>query len=137
MISNSSVSAAIGEYLTLGELLKRGAEAYLAHGETQKGWDALIVKDGTNKRVQVKTIDWPNQKAVNGNLTSGFDYLVVVLIDKANPRSRFFVFDVADMDCLISAPNPNRKDSKRTLTMSNSAISSSLENYEDNWSILL
>lgn len=137
MSGNSSVSAAIGEYLTLGELLKRGAEAYLAHGETQKGWDAVIVKDGINKRVQVKTINWPKQQAVNGNLTSDFDYLVVVLIDNDNPRSRFFIFDVTDMDSLISAPNPNRKDKKRTLTMSKSAISSILKNYEDNWDILL
>ena len=137
MSSNRSVSAAIGEYLALGELLKRGAEAYLAHGETQKGWDAVIVHEGSPKRVQVKTIDWPKQYAVNGTLTEGFDFLVVVLLDRDNPRSRFFVLPVNDLDSLLSAPNANRAGGKRTLTMSKKAMDSVLKNYEDNWSVLL
>lgn len=62
MNNNSSVSAAVGEYLVLGELLKRNIEAYLAHGEIQKGWDIVIVTNESTKRVQVKTIDWPNSK---------------------------------------------------------------------------
>ncbi|WP_220493694.1 hypothetical protein, partial [Klebsiella pneumoniae] len=65
MNSNRSISAAIGEHLVLGELLKRNIEAYLAHGETQKGWDLVIVTNESTKRVQVKTIDWPKQQAVN------------------------------------------------------------------------
>jgi len=67
MENNRSVSAAIGEYLVLGELLKRGAEAYLAHGKTQKDWDVVLVHSDRPKRVQVKTIDWPKQLAVNPN----------------------------------------------------------------------
>ncbi len=137
MSSNRSVSAAIGEHLVLGELLKRGSEVYLAHGETQKGWDAVIVHDDKPKRVQVKTIDWPKQRAVNGNLTEGFDFLVVVLLDRESPRSRFFVFPVENLDDLLSAPNVNRTGGKRTLTMSNKAMNTVLKGYEDKWSVLL
>lgn len=137
MTNNRSVSAAIGEYLVLGELLKRGSEAYLAHGETQKGWDLVIVHEISPKRVQVKTIDWPNQAAVNGNLTEGFDFLVVVLLDRANPRSRFFIFPVGEMDSLISAPNKNRAGGKRTLTMSKKSMETKFFVYEDSWNILL
>lgn len=56
MANNRSVSAAIGEYLVLGELLRRDAESYLAHGETQKGGDVVLVHENGSKRVQVKTI---------------------------------------------------------------------------------
>ena len=137
MKSNRSVSAAIGEYLVLGELLKRDVESYLAHGETQKGWDVVIVTNESTRRVQVKTIDWPTQTAVNGNFTGGFDYLVVVLLDRTNPRSRFFVFRHQDLDALLSAPNGARADGKRTLTMSQKSMDSQLRQHEDNWSLLL
>ena len=135
--NNKSVSAAIGEYLVLGELLKRNIEAYLAHGATQKGWDIAILNDNQTKRVQVKTIDWPNEKAVNGKLTEGFDFLVVVLLDKKMPRSRFFVFNVNGLDSLISKPNDARKNKGRTLTMSQKSIENDLSQYEDNWKIFL
>lgn len=137
MSANRSVSAAIGEYLVLGELLKRDCEAYLAHGETQKGWDLVLVRDSRADRVQVKTIDWPFQRAINGNLTNGFDFLVVVLLDRRKPRSRFFVFSLANLPPLISAMNEQRSDGMRTLTMSDRAISGRLKCYEDNWSLLM
>ena len=137
MNNNRSVSAAIGEYLVLGELLKRNIEAYLAHGETQKGWDVVIVTNESTKRVQVKTIDWPNQLAVNGNFAGGFDYLVVVLLDRTNPRSRFFVFEHEELDVLLSAPNELRAGGKRTLTMSQRAMDSRVKLHEDNWKVLL
>lgn len=136
MLSNRSVSAAIGEYLVLGELLKRGFEAYLAHGETQKGWDLVIVTSETTKHVQVKTIDWPKQLAVNGSFAEGFDYLVVVLLDKKCERSRFFVFAHADLDALISPPNQKRAGGKRTLTMSQRSMDSRIKTHEDQWEIL-
>lgn len=135
MNNNRSVSAAIGEYLVLGELLKRNIEAYLAHGETQKGWDVVIVTNEGAKRIQVKTIDWPNQFAVNGNFADGFDYLVVVLLDRINPRSRFFVFEHEELDVLLSAPNELRAG-KRTLTMSRKSMDSRLKQHEDNWKIM-
>lgn len=137
MANNRSISAAIGEYLVLGELLKRNVEAYLAHGETQKGWDLVLIHKNESKRVQVKTIDWPNQRAVNGNLTVGFDFLVVVLLDRSNPRSRFFVFQGQDIEPLISAYNEKRAGGKRTLTMSKRSMFSHLAKHEDNWDVLL
>ena len=137
MTNNRSVSAATGEHLVLGELLKRGAEAYLAHGETQKGWDIVLVKDGGAKRVQVKTINWPRQHAVNGKLTDRFDFLVVVLLDREKPRSRFFVFPAQILDPLLSTPNEERKSGNRTLTMSKRAVTGALSQYEDNWHVLL
>lgn len=136
MSNNRSVSAAIGEYLVLGELLKRNIEAYLAHGETQKGWDVVIIRNESIKRVQVKTIDWPNQLAVNGNFAGGFDFLVVVLPDRINPRSRFFVFDQKELGTLISAPNEQRAGGKRTMIMSKKLIGSCVKINEDNWRIL-
>lgn len=136
MNNNRSVSAAIGEYLVLGELLKRNIEAYLAHGETQKGWDVVIVTNESTRRVQVKTIDWPNQLAVNGNFAGGFDYLVVVLLDRLNPRSRFFVFEHGELDVFLSAPNELRAGGKRTLTMSQKSMDSRLKLHEDNWKTL-
>lgn len=136
MNSNRSVSAAIGEYLVLGELLKRNIEAYLAHGETQKGWDVVICTNESTKRVQVKTIDWPKQQAVNGRFADDFNYLVVVLLDRQNPRSRFFVFDHEELDALLSSPNLERRDRNRTLTMSKKSIASSMKLHEDNWKIL-
>jgi hypothetical protein len=136
MNNNRSVSAAIGEYLVLGELLKRNIEAYLAHGETQKGWDLVIVTNESTKRVQVKTIDWPSQQAVNGNFASGFDYLVVVLFDRINPRSRFFVFEHEELDALLSAPNQLRAGGKRTLTMSQRSMNFRVKLHEDNWEVL-
>ena len=136
MNNNRSVSAAIGEYLVLGELLKRNIEAYLAHGETQKGWDVVIVTNESTKRIQVKTIDWPNQHAVNGNFAGGFDFLVVVLLNRPNPRSRFFVFEHSELDALLSAPNELRAGGKRTLTMSQKSMDFRIKLHEDNWKIL-
>lgn len=137
MKNNRSVSAAIGEYLVLGELLKRNVEAYLAHGETQKGWDLILVIDECTKRVQVKTIDWPNQLAVNGHFEGGFDYLVVVLLDRGRPRSKFFVFEHSELDSLLSAPNALRVSGARTLTMSKISLASRFAANEDNWRILM
>jgi hypothetical protein len=64
LILDNSVKCAIGESLTLAELLKRGHEAYIAHGPTQKGWDIVLVSGDEIRRVQIKTIGWPegNQK---------------------------------------------------------------------------
>ncbi|PTQ86086.1 hypothetical protein C8R28_10113 [Nitrosomonas ureae] len=53
--SNRSVSAAIGGYRVLGELLKRGSEAYLAHEKTQREWN-VIVDESLPKRFEVKSI---------------------------------------------------------------------------------
>ncbi len=57
--------AAAGEYLVPGELLRRDIEAYLAQGPAQSGWDILTRQKDTFRHVQVKTIAWPSQRAVN------------------------------------------------------------------------
>lgn len=137
MVKNKSVSAAIGEHLALGELLKKDIEAYLAHGETQKGWDIVVVQKIGVRRVQVKSIDWPVQTAVNGIFNGNFDFLIVVLLDLKNPRSRFFVFKCQDVEAHISQRNENRKDNNRTLTMSGKSVFGALSKYEDNWEVLL
>ena len=97
-----TLHAAAGEHLVLGELLRHGIEAYLAQGSTQPGWDILTRQNGAFKMVQVKTIDWPGNAAVNispstvrdkhhaqFDQTQCFDVMVVVLLCKNMPRSRF------------------------------------------------
>ena len=134
-----SIHAAAGEYLVLGELLKRGKEAYLAQGPTQKGWDVIITADSEqcsqNKRIQVKTIDWPTRRPVQINPSNGFDFLVVVLLNKANQRSRFLIFDKEDIEPYLSKKNPKRIN--RTMNISNRRLSQlSGGGFEDNWNLL-
>ncbi len=117
MIVSSSTSTAIGEYFVLGEILKRGMEAFLANGNTQKGWDIAVITENGVKRIQVKTINWPESKAVNGNFLN-FDFLVVVLLNNQEPRSRFFIFDKKEIEPLLSPLNENRKNKSRTITFS-------------------
>lgn len=123
----------------LGQLLRLGVSAYLAQGPTQKGWD-IIFKCGSDlKTVQVKTIGWPNEKAVNGNLTSGFDYLVIVLLDKDKTHPRYLVFAARDVEQFLSKENPERKTKARTLTVSNHKLEpgGSLHVYENNWKVMV
>lgn len=131
-------SGPAGEYLVLGELLRRDHESYLAHGETQKGWDIVMLSNGAKPtRVQVKAIDWPNELAVNGSFDSGFDILVVVLLNK-NGKPKFLLFPQADLEAIISPYNPERKNNKRTLTISKNYETDTAKNlskYEDNWAI--
>lgn len=134
---SKSVTCAIGEHLVLAQLLKRGAEAYLAHGPTQKGWDIAVIKDGYNaKRVQVKTIDWPDREAVNDRF-QGFDILVIVLLDRGHERSRFFVLPAQDVPQFLSPENPDRKDGKRTITMNGPLVTGRMKGYEDAWEDVL
>jgi hypothetical protein len=110
-------SGGAGEHLVLGEILKRGREAYLAHGKTQPGWDIAVVNPGgTPLRVQVKAINWPVDCAVNGRFEDGFDVLVVVLLNGESP-SRFLVVPHAELEKRLSRPNANRSGGKRTLTV--------------------
>ena len=100
-MSAQTFHAAAGEFLVLGELLRRHIEAYLAQGPTQPGWDILIRQNGAFKKVQVKTIDWPRHTAVNitpstvsghdaeSDETQCFDVMVVVLLQKDSTHSRF------------------------------------------------
>jgi len=131
-----SFSGPAGEHLVLGELLRRGYEAYLAHGETQKGWDLVSLREsGKNIRVQVKSIDWPHEFAVNGNFESGFDVLVVVLHNREN-YPRYLIIPQQDLEPMISELNPDRKGNQRTLTIGKNFTEhkeKNLSTYENNW----
>ena len=110
-------SGGAGEHLVLGEILKRGAEAYLAHGKTQPGWDIAVVNPGrTPLRVQVKAINWPVDCAVNGSFEEGFDVLVVVLLN-GEDQSYFLIIPHAELEPYLSRPNAERSGGKRTLTV--------------------
>ncbi len=88
-IENSS-SCASGEYLVLGEMLRRGYECYLANGPTQNGWDIVVLNEyGANIRIQVKTIDWPEKNAINGKLDDGFDILIAVLLQRSMSHAKY------------------------------------------------
>lgn len=136
-IRKQPFSAGAGEHLVLGELLKRGVEAYQAHGKTQPGWDIAVVNPGGKPlRVQVKAIDWPNYGAVNGTLDAGFDVLVVVLLNGEGP-TRFLIIPVGDLEQHLSAVNAERKNRKRTLTVGKNFEEHSTKNlkqYENEWS---
>jgi hypothetical protein len=130
-------SAGAGEHLVLGELLKRGVEAYLAHGKSQPGWDIAVVNPGgVPLRVQVKAIDWPAYCAVNGTLDSGFDILVIVLLN-GEARSRFLIIPIGELQQYLSQKNEARRGGKRTLTVGKNFHAHSAKNlkqYEDKWS---
>ena len=136
--NRKSLSGPAGEHLVLGELLRRGHEAYLAQGETQKGWDIVLLKEtGKNIRIQVKSIDWPNEAAINGKFESGFDLLVAVLHDRAN-TVRYLIIPQPELEPLISAPNRNRDGGQRTLTVGKNFVSHSEKNlsqYEGAWDL--
>lgn len=139
MSDAGSYSAAAGEHLVLGQLLRLRVSAYLAQGPTQKGWDIIFKLGSDLKTIQVKTIGWPQEKAVNGNFLSGFDFLVVVLLDRDKTHPRYLVFAAADVEQHLSKENPERKvKGKRTLTVSSHKLGTdgSLSAYENNWEIL-
>lgn len=120
----------------LGELLKRGVEAYLAHGKSQPGWDIAVVNPGgAPLRVQVKAINWPTNGAVNGVLDSGFDVLVVVLLNGEAP-SRYLIIPIRELQQHLSQKNEARRGSKQTLNVGKNFHAHSVKNlkqYEDKW----
>ena len=140
MSDSRSIHAAAGEYLVLGELLKREKMAFLAQGPTQGGWDIVIVSDhkqcGQDKRIQVKTIDWPNRKAVQINMSNDFDSLVIVLLDKGKQKSRFLIFDKQDIERHLSKENPSRKGRERTMNIGVRKFDELKGQHEDNWDLL-
>ncbi len=131
-------SGPAGEYLVLGELLRRGHESYLAHGQAQKGWDIVMLPNGNEPiRIQVKAIDWPNELAVNGSFDSGFHILVVVLLNK-DGKPKYLLFPQAGLEAIISPHNHKRMDNKRTLTIRKNYktdMVKKLSQYEENWGI--
>ena len=66
---------------------------------------------------EVKTIDWPDHKAVQVHRDICFDVLVIVLLDKKKPRSWFLVLAKSDVESRLSWLSGNRQDDNRTLTI--------------------
>ena len=139
--NRKSIHAAAGEHLVLGELLKREKMAFLAQGPAQKGWDIIIVADSEqcsqNRRIQVKTKDWPLSRPVQIDPSSDFDFLVIVLLDKEHPRSRFLIFDREGIEPHLSEENPCRTDGNRTMTISDQKMNELCQHgCEDRWDLL-
>lgn len=141
-----SLHAAAGEYLVLGELLRRNIEAYLAQGPTQPGWDILTRQNGAFNKVQVKTIDWPGQGAVTISSSAVmanpcasldqiqcFDVMIVVLLCKEQSRSRFLILTPEDVRDRWTEPN-NRDDNNRTMWIPKDL--GVFAQYEDKWDML-
>ncbi|MFC7418360.1 hypothetical protein ACFQNF_00510 [Iodobacter arcticus] len=104
MSINKSSSCASGEYLVLGEMLRRGYECYLANGPTQNGWDIVVLNEhGANIRIQVKTIDWPEKNAINGKLDHGFDILIAVLLQRNMPQAKYVIASLDEIEPYLSA----------------------------------
>ncbi|MCA6217935.1 hypothetical protein KGA65_15485 [Ideonella sp. B7] len=104
MSIEKSSSCASGEYLVLGEMLRRGYECYLANGPTQNGWDIVILNEhGANIRIQVKTIDWPEKNAINGKLDDGFDILIAVLLQRKKPQAKYVIASLNEIKPHLSA----------------------------------
>ena len=141
-MSKQSFSGSAGEHLVLGELLRRNHEAYLAHGDTQKGWDIVLLNKNEKEkpiRVQVKAIDWPDKLAVNGNFGNGFDVLIVVLLNTSE-QPRYLIIPQDQLEAIISPVNLGRKNKQRTLTVSKNYRSDNnkkLSKYEDDWGLFV
>lgn len=98
------MTCASGEYLVLGEMLRRGYECYLAQGPTQKSWDIVILNEhGANIRIQVKTIDWPEKNAINGKFDDGFDILIAVLLQRDRAHAKFVIASRDEIEPYLSA----------------------------------
>ena len=139
-----TLHAAAGEHLVLGDLLRRDIEAYLAQGPTQSGWDILTRQNGAFKKVQVKTTDWPKYGAVNispstamddddagSDQTQCFDVMVVVLLCKNTPRSRFLILTPEEVRDRWTEPKKDRGDPKWTMTIPKKL--GVFTQYEDKW----
>ena len=137
-----------GSTLSLGELLRRDFEAYLAQGPTHPNWDVLVrlPRKGTDDStdvggdrlvtIEVKTIDWPRRNAVQVQKQMHFDFLVVVLLNKGCNRSRFLVFRNRDAELHLSPPNSSRPH--RTMSIKATALCNggALKHFEDQWDII-
>ena len=109
MSIEKSSSCASGEYLVLGEMLRRGYECYLANGPTQNGWDIVVLNEhGANIRIQVKTIDWPEKNAINGKLDVGFDILIAVLLNRNLPHAKYVIASRNEIEPHLSAVSTDK-----------------------------
>lgn len=135
MKQNWAIHAA-GSYLAMGELLKRGAEAYASQDNMGKNRSVVLVQSHNLKRIKINTIDWPSHKTVTCEHLAGFDAIIIVLLDSNHARSRFYVFPIGDIG-ILTAENPKMIGGSHVLMMSQHSMAGHLERYEDNWDIVL
>ena len=88
MIDKKAVIGVIGEHLVLAELLRRGAEAYLAQGSTNAGFDIVVLLNQKPILIEVKSVcnyisdEQIPSKVVKCNnnsiINATFDYMIFV-----------------------------------------------------------
>ncbi|NPC49756.1 hypothetical protein HPC50_22085 [Corallococcus exiguus] len=107
-----------GEFLVLGELLKRKIEAYLALGKTQRDWDIGVILHNRSAplRVSVKSVDWPQKISTQIRPSAKFDVLVIVLLNGEKP-SIFLVIPQRDVSKLLDEKKVDRPGGTRTITV--------------------
>lgn len=132
MTTSASKSGAAGEYIVLGELLRHRQEAYLAQGSVQPDWDIISLYEKEIIKIQVKTIDWPNQKAVNLKGSAICHYIVVVLLNRGEKYPLLYVFTKQDFENFLSSKNPKRIDKKQTVNF-NSNAKEKYRDFEGKW----
>ena len=118
-----------GEYLVMGELLRRGFDAQLADRNT-KGYDILVGVEGYDlKRVQVKTVrvqPWYVTRAMFEGVFSN-QVTVYVLLGREDSQKavRFFITRNRDLEKYAHYPANWRKNGFMKL--------SAVEQYERRW----
>ncbi|MDM5264833.1 hypothetical protein [Bacillus wiedmannii] len=129
---NPSRIGVIGEHLVLAELLRRGFDAYLAHGTTNKGWDILVFKKDNSVmkeiRVQVKTTS-SKKKSKTINLSKASrefsDYTVILLLDiqrdiNESSNDKYLILSNEEVEKHLSPYNEERKNNARTISVNGS-----------------
>jgi hypothetical protein len=125
-----------GEYLVMGELLRRGYDAQLADRNT-KGYDLLAGRPGDKvlQKVQVKTVrlqPWYVRTAsFTAELADQITIYVLLGKEDAIKPDRYFITRNRDLAGEVHAPNWAKED-KETALMSLKAV----EPYENRWSLL-
>lgn len=91
-------SGIIGEYYVIADLMRRDFQVLTNPDPKQEGWDIIIPTNvnglTTNKKIQIKTIDWKqSNRAVQGDFTGDFDFIVLVILNfyKSTPYITFII----------------------------------------------
>lgn len=121
-----------GEYLVMGELLRRGFDAQLADRNT-KGYDLVAgPHDASLNRVQVKTVRqqpwYVNRESFSGKRLNEITVYVLLGSEKANKPVRFFIARNSDVAEHVHYPPDWPKNGFLKLN--------AIEMHEDKWSLL-
>jgi hypothetical protein len=121
-----------GEYLVMGELLRRGFDAQLADRNT-KGYDLVAGRaNGHLKRVQVKTVrtqPWfVRRESFQGDLLNQITVYVLLGPEDGSKPVRFFI--VRNSDVASYAHHPEGWAESGFMRLK------AIEQYEDRWDAL-